>query len=1062
MAKISFPAGDDLKASWKSFRDRTNRNKQKDEKASVQEDVDSLSDGQNIAMASAPKEKENGKKINTQPAPAPQANDTVSSVTQSDSKTEDFLRKLEPFRSLTITHASIYGEYEQGFTSNKKASDFVQETVLGAAGLTGPSSDVGVRFQGQFGTYGARPITATSSLDLGFRQTPLNREFHTEYDIDVVLPPNMFFSGRAKYDGWNVFGINPLKNESSVPGKDKLLVSRANPEKRDWVDLEGRLSSLYTFKGVQLYPTIGGEAQGGYENWYVSGTMPHWRSERDLLLGLGVKFGGWDIYAESGILGSESEDMRIFAAGNSNDVPNLSQSIQNSSSRPMQVYRFSGHSPKFGPVDFDFSGDFKQYENLASHWGAEVDANIYDDWRVGLRYDKNPVYYIGENDRLTLTGSYTFDPFAKINNSLLAMPVTIGAKAIECNISGKQYYGGTVFMAIDADIIGRHKTSSGPTYVRQVPSGVKPVAVTKLSQEGAKPGDPATDGVVELQQSIIAAQPKNGSVRLWGKDRHTIYAGYRQLAEKALELGKAIGRHNSGFYGWQTAYETRKMQVARVFDALSNGDKNSPYYVRNNDYTIDQTKYDNAIGEYKSKHMHGSRSNKLFGGKIWNAMNHGLKQGNINGATKNPNSLGGDQKPSDIKLIGRTANTQPFEITDTVPSKKEDVMKPQNSRVVVEDSLRVKVSNDQGIHVTVSTVMNDNDPMRGIIDDAYTIVGGIKGFSVSLDPNTNTLLPKGEIDWKAGVIDKELAKKTFKGILPKGRSLDFETELVSEIEGGVVGYATLAVLKVASGSGQVDINAVRNKAIEAENKAHPGGPVTFTDYPTKEVTPASEAIVAPSVDTEDDQLPAEGAKGDVNAPVAETEEKQAPAEAEKNNVPAPSVNAGKNPDKNETVAENPQESTSAPEAPAAPIIKAPLNTSEIAAWRKETKGLSSVGKVSKILSSMIDSSQSGTSLIIGALFDDESTVRAAAAKALQSAIPSREAGVNALYLVAMEDADGNARVNAIGALDSVYRGKDNNQLIAILNQIIDITDNKKSGAAIMANKEAKKRIESLK
>lgn len=533
-----------------------------------------------------------------------------------------------------------------------------------------------------------------------------------------------------------------------------------------------------------------------------------------------------------------------------------------------------------------------------------------------------------------------------------------------------------------------------PSLVTSAPAKEKsPADKRKILPQGPKPGDPATPDVVEAQQDIIASEPKKCSVKVGKIENSATCSSYPTLAKENGELGKAVGERFPGKYGWQTVYAARNRQIARVFDALSKGDKASHYYVRKDDYTIDQNKLDEAIKQYKREFMTKTSPYRVFGNEIWDAMNYELQDGNVKGVTENHNSWAGGATPSDQELLGRTVNSEFHYIADVLTTDTRQILR--------EEALRVKIGSDEKIPVKNSTIIKDNgvrevvdaeDPVRGVIDDVYTIVGGIRKFSTDLDPNTNKILiSSGEVDWKAGVIndnDEKLVEAKFKQLLPQGTvSLNFEKELIAEIKGGVIGYAVLAVLKVVSGSDQIDLDLVRTKALESADKQTPGEPV--------KISPALLNLKTPPV-----ILPSQ-----------------------------PEV-------KGSSTVKSPVEKSAA-----AALLEVPSYITATASWKKSAKGLNTDSKIKKIDSAKSSKTTDATALITGALFDSDPSVRDAAAYALaEPSLPGREKAVKPLYMLAMKDDLGLIRANSLRALNSMLKDSDRAEITDVLITVLDNGD----------------------
>ena len=271
-----------------------------------------------------------------------------------------------------------------------------------------------------------------------------------------------------------------------------------------------------------------------------------------------------------------------------------------------------------------------------------------------------------------------------------------------------------------------------------------------------------------------------------------------------------------GFYGYQTNYRVRWHQLARVCDALAGGDTKSPYYVRNEDGSINYDKLLNvALKEYYNTHGKAKRGNLGFRTEAWYAMNDDLRDGEVKGASPVKSIA---NTPQDPEILGMVVNTQLSFIDDKLTEEAH--------RILIEDALRMTVRKDEGLAVGTSTISRTNNPAQRIIDDVDNIVGKISGFSVSWDRKNSKLTIAGKIDWASGVIVKAEAEAKFKQILEANKiknasGIDFEKELIAEIKGGVVGYAVLAVLKVATGNDHVDLTVVRSRASDARAKQHP-------------------------------------------------------------------------------------------------------------------------------------------------------------------------------------------------------------------------------------------------
>ena len=330
-----------------------------------------------------------------------------------------------------------------------------------------------------------------------------------------------------------------------------------------------------------------------------------------------------------------------------------------------------------------------------------------------------------------------------------------------------------------------------------------------IPPEGIRVNRPANAVVREAQSVLFAIGPKGG---IYG-------GGYYFVAESAGETAWITG-DGVGFYGWHTANLVRDHQIARYFDALSCGDTSSPYYVRNEDGTVNYKRLEDATKKYNQTHFKGRMERtKRFGSHTWDKMNADLRDGKVDEAKVNPSSWTGGDKPSDANLLGGVANTKLGMITFELTSQALQILR--------EDALRAKVASNQGITPKVSSLNDRIDPVRRVCNYVHEIVGGISDFSLTWDNKAGKLLVNGKINWDYAVVDKNVAEAKFKALLEgagvsNADKLDFEKELISEISGGVIGYATLAVLKVATGSDQIDLTAVRLKAQEAIQKRYPG------------------------------------------------------------------------------------------------------------------------------------------------------------------------------------------------------------------------------------------------
>ncbi len=261
------------------------------------------------------------------------------------------------------------------------------------------------------------------------------------------------------------------------------------------------------------------------------------------------------------------------------------------------------------------------------------------------------------------------------------------------------------------------------------------------------------------------------------------------------------GDGSMGSYGVESARRIRWHQLARVFDALLTN-------VRNHDGSIDYDRLKAALSLRSS----GSVTKKT---NALDAINEDLlRDGALDGVTSNPNDFGNINNPKDAVLLGRVANTKLTFI--------DDYLTEESKKIVVEDALRMKVRAEQGVDVKVSTILKDNDPIGRIVDDVDSIVGEVKGFSLSWDHKANDLIVNGSVNWERGVVSEQDCKAKFEQLtrdLPNASSMDFNTTLIKELKARVIGYATLAVLKVASGGGDtIDLGIVRDRAYRAREQ----------------------------------------------------------------------------------------------------------------------------------------------------------------------------------------------------------------------------------------------------
>lgn len=481
MSKIKLFTDEGVKSHWKAWVEKNRANKEaKKEKAAKSEKTE-LDTIKPVIVAGAPMAGKSTTVLKTgsdETKESPKTEDAPEVNPQdklNEGKREDVLRKTSPLWSL-LPSVSVYGGAEYGFSTagnwKNKGEEFENGTVLKGAGI-GENYNFGALLSGQFepwGISGSRPITVDWKLDAGYKQTPLNNLYYSDYDYTVVLPPNMSFQGKGGYQGFNLFGVTASENKNSVP--DKLFLSRANPDYKDWVTMDGRFN--YFLFDNKLRLTAGFDAQGGFENYYETSKYYGLRTETDVPLGIGVKIGGFDIYAEGSVVGTEIEEVQAISESEfGSSAPSIDQRIKNSRSRDLQVYRMSVDTPKIGPVDFKIAGEYKSYGNLVTQWNAGVDAS-FDQWRIGLKYEDNPILYIGENNRWTLSTTYSLNPLENVPKSPASLPIDLTGKVMMITApDGKQYWGATVGFEITADLLKHRQSSSGPIYVEKHPEESK-------------------------------------------------------------------------------------------------------------------------------------------------------------------------------------------------------------------------------------------------------------------------------------------------------------------------------------------------------------------------------------------------------------------------------------------------------------------------------------------------------------------------------------------------------------------------------------------------------------
>jgi hypothetical protein len=134
--------------------------------------------------------------------------------------------------------------------------------------------------------------------------------------------------------------------------------------------------------------------------------------------------------------------------------------------------------------------------------------------------------------------------------------------------------------------------------------------------------------------------------------------------------------------------------------------------------------------------------------------------------------------------------------------------------IALHQGLAHLINKDQGIDVKPAWIKAKDapDPVRKVLDNVETLVGYVDGFRVSWD-NNKGLVVNGTVNWKNGVLESKRADILKKYNELTGKSLsqaEFDRELIAEIKGqtidqikikgGVIGYAAIAVLMVVSES----------------------------------------------------------------------------------------------------------------------------------------------------------------------------------------------------------------------------------------------------------------------
>jgi hypothetical protein len=354
-----------------------------------------------------------------------------------------------------------------------------------------------------------------------------------------------------------------------------------------------------------------------------------------------------------------------------------------------------------------------------------------------------------------------------------------------------------------------------------------------IPPEGIKINSPANEDVREAQSILIFIGPRAQDYRyiadITANDdaepskprsagRVSFGQGYRDIGVNSGELAWLSG--GIGFYGELSGDINVIFQVSRILDALSGNDPKSKYYIRNENGSLDYAKLANAISQYKSDL--GLRASPRISLKLLYKINEDLADKKIDlpspAAAPSPIS----NNPANNELLGRVANTKLESVTNKLTN--------ENLQILRESALREVVNRDQGIRVSASAISASPDQIGELIDCAHDIIGGImiKGkdrFYLSWSDRQGLVI-NGKINWDGSVVASEDVKKTFVALVgtEKAAKIDFDKELIAEIEGRVIGNAILAVLIEASKKGGaasgIDVSIVRQMAVKALEKRY--------------------------------------------------------------------------------------------------------------------------------------------------------------------------------------------------------------------------------------------------
>jgi|GEM_PF-5900924 len=478
--------------------------------------------------------------------------------------------------------------------------------------------------------------------------------------------------------------------------------------------------------------------------------------------------------------------------------PSISSRYENMVKTPYNyIYGFDASSPEYtlpwvGRSRFTAGAEWSELDGYDPRSEYRAGAAFRGGkYRVDFRHLENEKQMVVPYNEDAMRFTYRIDPSNRFSNYTgFDMPISVygevGNRETE-DTSGMMYGFG---LRLEFGRRGRERVVGDP--VSDVTD------VKRKDNNGRKDrkvliykGDASSDLLHMVQWATIygagsRVEAKDGRVSRWMRKRARAAQKEILITNREFETIE----NGRGFAGILTLEGAQKIIVARGLEALG-------YDVRDSEGRISNKKLRAAIKEYSAKKYEeaGKSGKKSRFGSI-NKKLIGWINADLKAKYENP-----EEAAVPSNLIGATVDTELYGI------RKDMGLTEQGINVILQDSLRTRISEGQNITVQCSGI-SSNDPVRQILGYVHTQVGEIQNVKIEHnrlgEPHVT-----GEIVGNDALLSKAEAK--FAATAPEG--LDFRSQLIMEIKAGVIGYATLAVLEVIAEEQGKTLDALVNEIV---------------------------------------------------------------------------------------------------------------------------------------------------------------------------------------------------------------------------------------------------------